>query len=222
MGPLTGWLAYAYSRTEYKTQRINQGDSFFPRHDRSSTVNLVANIDLKNMLRKISGRASRQHKGNWKLSFNGVYTTGQPITEPGSAYFVFSAPDDPSPGLEYAPTRINNIRLPYYARLDISLTYKRRFSWGSFSPYVQLFNAGNRRNVWFVNYDFNDGVPDPNTLCTIVTQPMVLINRLVHIDALHRAATARRRRRVTPPPTILPTCRPPACVSTAILVANVP
>jgi hypothetical protein len=176
VGTLTGWLAYAYSRTEYKTQRINQGDSFFPRHDRSSTVNLVANVDLKNMLRKIGGKTSRQHKGNWKLSFNGVYTTGQPITEPGSVYFVASSPDDPSPNLEYAPTRINNIRLPYYARLDISLTYKRRYSWGSFSPYIQLFNAGNRRNVWFVNYDFNDGMPDPNEQYMFPVLPTIGFN----------------------------------------------
>ena len=28
------------------------------------------------------------------------------------------------------------------------------------APYLQVFNAGNRANVWFIDYDFNNGAPD--------------------------------------------------------------
>ena len=45
-GALDGWLAYSYARTKYEFDGINQERSFFPRHDRTSTLNLVANFDL--------------------------------------------------------------------------------------------------------------------------------------------------------------------------------
>ena len=62
--------------------------------------------------------------------------------------------------MEYAPTKINNIRFPAYARLDISLTHTRHFRGWSLIPYLQVFNVLNRKNVWFVNYEYLDGVPD--------------------------------------------------------------
>jgi len=30
------------------------------------------------------------------------------------------------------------------------------------APYVQLFNAGNRKNIWFIDYD--DGGPEVDTV----------------------------------------------------------
>jgi len=27
-------------------------------------------------------------------------------------------------------------------------------------PYIQVFNVGNRKNVWFVNYEYENGIPD--------------------------------------------------------------
>ena len=88
-----------------------------------------------------------------------VYSTGQPFTEPGSGYITAVAPGAPSRYVEYAPTRINNVRFPPYARLDVSLTYDRQFAGWSMAPYIQLFNAGNRKNVWFVDYEYAWGVP---------------------------------------------------------------
>ena len=32
------------------------------------------------------------------------------------------------------------------------------------SPYIQIFNSGNRSNVWFVDYDFANGIPDVDTI----------------------------------------------------------
>ena len=55
------------------------------------------------------------------------------------------------------PTDINAYRLPHYARFDLSLTYQKRYSSWTLSPYLQIFNLGNRKNIWFVNYDTNIG-----------------------------------------------------------------
>ncbi len=152
VGALTGWLGYSYSRTRFTFAEVNDGGEFAPRHDRTQTVNFVANLDVKNGLRALKGLPSRRHKGNWQIGANFVYSTGQPITLPGSAYFVNSLPDQDFIDLKLHPTEINSYRLPAYARLDVSITYQKRYSGWSMSPYLQIFNAGNRKNVWFIDY----------------------------------------------------------------------
>jgi hypothetical protein len=181
-GAISGWLGYSLARTEYEFPTINLGRDFFPRHDRTSTVNLVGNIDIKNSWRKLRGRPKGPDRGRWTFGINAVYSTGQPFTEPGSGYFArpdrgrFDQFGNPDFNLAYAPTKINNIRLPHYARLDLSLTYKRQFKNWSIAPYIQFFNAGNRKNVWFVDYDFSNGVPDVDTTNMFPLLPTIGVN----------------------------------------------
>ena len=145
VGNLTGWLGYSFSHTSYNFDGINQGRSYAPRHDRASTLNLVSSYNL-------SGKQEDYYEGTWHVGLNFVYSTGQPFTEPGSGYITGSAPGAPIRYVEYAPTNINNIRFPYYGRLDLSISYKKNYSFMSIEPYVQVFNVGNRKNVWFINY----------------------------------------------------------------------
>jgi len=153
VGDLTGWLGYSYSHTSYNFDGINQGRSYAPRHDRASTLNLVSSYNL-------SGKQEDYYEGTWHVGLNFVYSTGQPFTEPGSGYITGSAPGAPERYVEYAPTNINNIRFPYYGRLDLSVTYKKNYSYMSIEPYIQVFNVGNRKNVWFVNYEYENGIPE--------------------------------------------------------------
>ena len=111
-------------------------------------------------MRNLKQKATRVDRSKWLLGLNFVYSSGQPFTEPGSGYIIGSAPGAPIRYVEYAPTRINNIRFPHYARLDVSLTWEKQFRGWSLAPYVQVFNIGNRKNVWFVNYEYTDGIPD--------------------------------------------------------------
>ena len=147
-GRMTGWIGYSFSKTKHKIDSINQNRFFSPRHDRTSTLNIVSNINLA------------KTQGKWLLGFNFVYSTGQAFTEPGSGYIIGSSPGAPERYVEYAPTKINNIRFPYYARLDVSLTYTKNFKNWAIAPYVQVYNLGNRKNVWFVNYEYSNGIPN--------------------------------------------------------------
>jgi len=147
LGRVTGWVGYAYSYTKYKTDGINLDRWFMPRHDRTSTINAMGNIDLLSTRNKLV------------LGLNFVYSTGQPITEPGSAYVIAGGPYSPENFVSYAPTKINNIRLPHYARLDLSLTYLIKFNGWTMSPYLQIYNIGNRGNVWFISYEYENGKP---------------------------------------------------------------
>ncbi len=164
VGRVTGWIGYTYTHTNHKLDGINKNRWYQPRHNRTSTLNLVTNYDLL------------KSKGKLVLGTNFVYSTGQPITEPGSAYIVHSSPFSPTNSVEYAPTKINNIHLPYYARLDVSLTYKFQFTNWSMSPYLQVYNIGNRKNVWFIQYDYENGKPDIEEVNMLPILPTVGVN----------------------------------------------
>jgi len=148
VGRLSGWLGYSYALTEYRFDNLNSDRWFVPRHDRSSTINAMGACDLL------------KTKDKMVLGVNFIYSTGQPITEPGSAYIIASGPFAPVKNVAYAPTRINNIRLPDYVRLDISLKYNFQFDGWSISPFLQIYNITNRGNVWFISYDYENGVPE--------------------------------------------------------------
>lgn len=162
VGAITGWVAYSFAKTEYTIDRVNSGKAFNPRHDRTHSVNLVANFDLNNVFNELRGRQFVQSDKTWMLGFNFTYFSGQPITLPASVYVVNQAPDwdlnQNSPAIY--PSGINEFRLPYYARLDFSLTYEIQYDGWSLAPYLQIFNMLNRKNVWFIEYEnkIKDGI----------------------------------------------------------------
>ncbi len=175
-GPLTGWLGYTLSQTQYEFVKINQGDEFSPTHDRLSTINWVGNMDIRNFKRVIKNKPQHTDKNTWTLGFSFVYSSGQPLTVPGSAYLISANPDQPVDYTELYPGRINNFRLPPYARLDLSLTWKRQFAHWSMAPYLQIFNAGNRKNIWFIQYDYQNGQSDVSTQSMFPFLPTIGVN----------------------------------------------
>lgn len=151
-GPVTGWIGYSLANTKHTVDGINRNRSYEPRHDRTHTINAVADIDIRNAIRALKDQPSKFGTSKWTMGLNFVYSTGQPITAPGSTYLIRTTPDADE-GFAVYPGDINALRLPAYARLDLSITYEKHFKHWSIAPYVQIFNIGNRRNVWFVQYD---------------------------------------------------------------------
>ena len=175
-GAMTGWVGYSLSFTKYTIDGINQENAFSPRHDRTHALNLVANIDWKNFKRSLRGEKAIQHKSNWTFGITFVYTSGQPITLPGSGYFFNKLPDQDALDYEVFPSIINDLRLPPYMRLDVSMTYEKNFKHWSILPYIQVFNIGNRKNVWFVQYDQKDYQPDIDTQHMFPILPTIGVN----------------------------------------------
>ena len=155
VGAATGWIAYSYSKTKYNIETVNQGNDFYPRHDRTSAVNVVANFDLDNVFRELRGEQFINPDKKWSLGLNFTYFSGQPITLPGSVYLAHGLPDwqDNPNSIGIYPSGINEYRLPPYIRLDLSLTYEIKYDGWSMAPYLQIFNVLNRKNVWFIKYD---------------------------------------------------------------------
>ncbi len=160
-GSITGWLSYTYSRTKYSFDGINHGQSYAPRHDRASVINLVMNGDLGDILSGEFNAKPEKKSSRWSFGLSFMLASGQPITMPASVYFVNNIPDAPNssgndqtfPGYKLYPGTIDSYRLPVYARLDVSLTYEKNYSGWTLSPYIQIYNIGNRKNTWFISYD---------------------------------------------------------------------
>ena len=152
-GTLNGWLAYSFARTEYIVDGINQGNAFEPRHDRTHVINAVLNMDIKNSLRYLKGDGFKVDRAKWLFGINFVYSSGQPITLTSSTYTATSVPDQDYNQLFLYPTAINTFRLPDYIRLDLSITYEHHYDSWTLAPYLQIFNIGNRENVWFIQYE---------------------------------------------------------------------
>ena len=150
-GYVTGWLSYAYSDTKYKFDGINNGEFFSPRHDRTHSLNLLFNINYSRWLKQGS---FKKNDSEWILGGNLVYGTGQAITAPSSMYFRNINPGEHSTQWHslYAD-QLGNFRLPAYMRLDVSVKYLMKYPSMTVEPYLQVFNIGNRKNVWFMEYE---------------------------------------------------------------------
>ncbi len=151
-GNVTGWLALSWARTLMTFDDINQERAFPPRHDRTVNINWVSSLDIKNTLRVLRGESTHRDKGRWILGTNFIYNSGQPITVPSSYYAIRRTPDDRLWTREN-PTTINAYRLPPYVRFDLSISYLRQLAHWSYEPYLQIYNLGNRKNIWFLEYD---------------------------------------------------------------------
>ncbi len=160
-GPVSGWLGYSLAHTQYTFDGINRDKPFAPRHDRLHTINLVAHMDVNRSLAALRKKVYHPGKSRWLISLNLVYMSGQPLTVPSSAYLTNYFPDLDSylantrqGGEDYSiyPSAINAYRLPYYGRIDLSITYEKKYASWQLSPYLQIYNTFNRQNVWFIRY----------------------------------------------------------------------
>lgn len=168
IGAVTGWVSYSWSETKYTFDVINQAKEFTPRHNRENVVNFVLNSDIGSLFSGKWNSAPEKSSSRWLIGINFVYASGQTLTVPNSGYYNNTLPDwqnlpktgDLGQAYKLYPGSINNYKLPAYSRLDLSLTYEKDYGSWTLAPYIQIFNLGNRKNVWFIDYEqeLKDGV----------------------------------------------------------------
>ncbi len=129
-GRFGGWIGYTLAWTKRQFPDLNNGETYFAKHDRRHDVSLVLMYDLSERL---------NFGATW------VYATGDLNTMPQSVYFI-----NGHITYDYGNT-IFNYRIPAYHRLDVSITYKNkpkkkfRTSWN-----VSVFNVYNRYNPYII------------------------------------------------------------------------
>lgn len=154
-GYSTGWLGYSLALTKNKINGFNDNNWFYPRYDRRHVVNFVFNTNLSQAWDDYFKNPQSFSNSKWLMGFNLTFSSGQYITYPSSFYFSSRFPDN-EPRRNIYPGKINKYRLPYYMRADFSLTYEKQYEILTVSYYLQIFNIGNRKNVWFIQYDYTD------------------------------------------------------------------
>ena len=149
-GRLTGWIGYTLGWTRRTFAELNLGKAFPPKYDRRHDVSFVMQYRV----------------GKWSFGANYLYGTGQAFT-PASARYLLRSPvfswqvEDLT-----LPADRNSGRLLPYQRLDLSVKRRFRAFGANAEIYVQVFNAFNRRNEWFVIFDDNE--PDVVKMLPIV------------------------------------------------------
>ena len=140
-GSITGWVSYTLGQA--RNQISIYGEDYFP-----------ANQDVTHEFKAVAMRKM----GRWDLSATWIYATGRPYTAPDGGYSITLLD-----GVEedYITTSAKNgNRLPDYHRFDVGLTCNfnprpdgsERGSLG-----LSLFNVYGRKNVWYKEYQIEDG-----------------------------------------------------------------
>lgn len=157
---LEGFVGLTLSKTRRTMKDSNidpytmQGQSYYPKYDRSYSTNVVQTFNLSHF----SGK--KLFGADFKLGVNFTHNSGQPTDRPERIYF-----DGEDFGIIYSYR--DRDRLPAYLRLDISTKYEWRTSWGSIEPYLEVINVFNRKNVGFRNYNIG---PDEDGELTLLTE----------------------------------------------------
>ena len=160
-GRLTGWATVSLLKAERTfpdplaqgLDGVPETVTFAPVFDRRVDVDVVAQYRLF---------------GGIEAGARLNYGSGVPFSRPVAAFVGFETDvigggyrvprplgDDPEVPLYIVPGERNRERYPAYSRLDLTFRREYRRRWGTFTPYLQVLNAFNRRNVLFYFYDFD-------------------------------------------------------------------
>ncbi len=137
-GKLTGWVGYTLGRAINHIEAFGDYD-FYASNDVTHEFKIVGSYQFR----------------DWVFASTWIYTTGRPYTAPEGGYQLTLLDGTV---VDYVNVSVKNgNRLPNYHRLDLSATYN--FTIGQAAPAsigVSLFNAYNRKNVWYNEYEIID------------------------------------------------------------------
>ncbi len=139
-GRLTGWIGYTLGWTRRQFPELNRGDWFPPKYDRRHDLVVSANY----------------RAGRWTLGCNVIFATGQAFTPASARYELRESARTGIREDYFLPTGRNTARLLPYHRVDLSVKQDFRLFGRDLQWYLQVFNAYNHRNEWFVQYDTED------------------------------------------------------------------
>ena len=158
-GRLTGWVGYTFSRTFKKItgptpeEEINSGKAFPANYDKPNDLTTALNYQVTR-----------------RLSFgtNFTYSTGRPLTAPTAKYAV-----DGFVVAHYSDR--NQLRIPDYHRLDISLTFKgshRKQKVMSGDWILAVYNLYARKNAYSIFFQQREGLPAQSFRLSVIGVPI--------------------------------------------------
>ena len=138
-GALNGWISYTLGKAEDVFPDFNNGNPFPAEQDQRHELKIVGNLALG---------------AGWTVSSDFIFGSGTPYTAPISQYTVTMLDNST---FQYTHVSDKNAsRLPYYQRLDLSIS--KRFGDERSSHWivgVSAFNLLNHKNISYYQYDLN-------------------------------------------------------------------
>ena len=128
-------IGYGLGRSWRKFSAFDDGRRYPAGFDRLHNTNLFVS-------RKASKRAT------FEMRFN--YSSGQPTTRAWGVYSTFGLPPQ-----YFLPGDKNGYRMPPYFRWDIAYRLRYEKKHWTFSPYFEIINLLNRKNVLGYSYDLS-------------------------------------------------------------------
>jgi hypothetical protein len=165
-GPITGWIAYTYSKTTRQFENKNLGRPYPFKYDRTHDISIV-------YLQKI--------KSNIQLSATWVYGTGNPYTLAAGKYKMITGIDNDlnntSGYYTYGQVYndLNSFRMRAYHKLDVGINFKKTVKRGERTWSINIYNLYNRQNPYYyflettVQYD-QKGMEIPGSAKTVLKQ----------------------------------------------------
>lgn len=165
-GPVTGWLAYTYSKTTRQFENKNSGRPYPFKYDRTHDISIV-------YLHKI--------KSNIQLSATWVYGTGNPFTLATGKYLTITGPGDElnqtSSYYRYGQVYedLNSYRMRAYHKLDVGVNFYKTVKLGERTWSINIYNLYNRQNPYYyfletdIQYD-QSGREIPGSEKTVLKQ----------------------------------------------------
>lgn len=135
LGDFTGWVGYTLGEVASKIDAYGNY-YFYASNDVTHELKLVGSYKYK----------------NWTFSATWIYTTGKPYTAPEGGYQLTLLDGTV---VDYINVSVKNgNRFPNYHRLDLASTYNFKINGvAPCSLSFSLFNAYNRTNIWYNEYE---------------------------------------------------------------------
>ena len=155
-GRHTGWISYTLSRTMMDFPTL-ESEPYPAAQDQTHELKLVDSARF----------------GRWTASFTWIFATGKPYTAATGVSTVDLGGDSGRQigFLEFGAK--NGARLPSYHRLDLALRYDWRIGGARGDVGVTVFNAYDRHNVWYKEYQAFD--------TTLIENDVTLMGRAVNL-----------------------------------------
>lgn len=141
-GKFTGNINYTLSWAKRKFEELNAGELFNDRFSRRHNLNVSMNHEIARQV---------DYSLSWTYGSGNLYTFPTQI-----ASFV----ENGVVNTVFVYEELNNATLPAYHRLDLEFNFRTKLDWGEQKLTLGLYNAYNRKNPFYVSYDFKKGKLD--------------------------------------------------------------
>jgi outer membrane receptor protein involved in Fe transport len=170
-GNLTGFAGYTYNITlrrfpHHNEPVLQEGARYYPpKYHRAHEVSVLLDYTIS---------------PGWSTTATFTYSSGQPYTKPSTKTRAFDFPLTSAYVNQLIVENVNGSRLPPYHRLDLGITRRGTFlGLGEMELQLQAINVYSRRNVWFYDYELNDGSATYNEVTLLPLLPTLSLSLML-------------------------------------------